>query len=218
MQFPVLSELTGEGVMHRFVLRHPTIDVKVDRAVALARLEVWHREIVEQMDFAWSQLARAVQVHGTEVALVEEVPGEDWLIPQTDALITAKPGVLLGIYVADCCAVYVVDRESGALGLAHAGRKGAEGGIVAKMIEKMKVELGARPENMVVQLSPCIRPPVFEIDFAALIKQQALDAGVPAASVVDEGYNTADDVVRYYSYRVEKGKTGRMLALLGRKG
>lgn len=214
MQFPTLSNLTEEGVVHSFVLRHPTIEVKVDKSEALERLEPWHREKVEALGFTWQQLARAEQVHGTGVALVES--GTYGVLEGMDALITATPGVLLGIYVADCCAVYVVDRESGAIGLAHAGRKGAEGGIVAKMIGKMKAELGANPQHMVVQLSPCIRPPVFEIDFAALICQQALDAGVPAGAIADEGFNTAEDLDRYYSYRVEKGKTGRLLALLGR--
>jgi copper oxidase (laccase) domain-containing protein len=63
-----------------------------------------------------------------------------------------------------------------------------------------------------VQLSPCIRPPHYEIDFAAEIVRQCRAAGVN--HVHDCNICTACDLARYYSYRVEKGKTGRMLALL----
>jgi copper oxidase (laccase) domain-containing protein len=64
----------------------------------------------------------------------------------------------------------------------------------------------------VVQLSPCIRPPHYEIDFAAEIVRQCRELGVTA--VHDCGVCTACDLARYYSYRAEKGRTGRMLAFL----
>jgi copper oxidase (laccase) domain-containing protein len=66
---------------------------------------------------------------------------------------------------------------------------------------------------LIVQLSPCIRPPHYEIDFAAEIVRQAHAAGV--TKVYDDGVCTACHPDLYYSYRAEKGKTGRMLALLG---
>ncbi|CAN5508350.1 hypothetical protein BH18VER2_BH18VER2_10590 [soil metagenome] len=65
---------------------------------------------------------------------------------------------------------------------------------------------------MIVQLGPCIRPPHYEIDFAAEIVRQARRAG--AAQVHDSGLCTASDLAHYYSYRAEKARTGRMLALL----
>jgi purine-nucleoside/S-methyl-5'-thioadenosine phosphorylase / adenosine deaminase len=66
---------------------------------------------------------------------------------------------------------------------------------------------------MILQLSPCIRPPHYEVDFASEIVSQcrALDV----KGIHDSGVCTACDLNRYYSYRAEKGKTGRMLALLG---
>jgi hypothetical protein len=63
-----------------------------------------------------------------------------------------------------------------------------------------------------VQLSPCIRPPHYEIDFAAKILRQCREVGVK--EVHDCGVCTACDLQNYYSYRAEKGRTGRMLALL----
>ncbi|MFV1995218.1 MAG: laccase domain-containing protein, partial [Verrucomicrobiales bacterium] len=64
--------------------------------------------------------------------------------------------------------------------------------------------------------SPCIRPPDYEVDFAAGIRQQCCERGVPPEQVHDEGISTVSAPDRYYSYRAEKGRTGRMLALLGR--
>ena len=77
----------------------------------------------------------------------------------------------------------------------------------------MKEQFGSDPGDLVVQLSPCIRPPHYEIDFAAQIRQQCREAGVN--QIHDSGVCTACDLNSYYSYRAEKGKTGRMLALLG---
>jgi copper oxidase (laccase) domain-containing protein len=98
------------------------------------------------------------------------------------------------------------------LALLHSGRKGTELRITSVAIEKMVREFGCDPEKIIVQLSPCIRPPHYEVDFAAQIVQQCREAGVQ--QVTDSGTCTACHVDRYYSYRLEQGKTGRMLALL----
>ena len=77
----------------------------------------------------------------------------------------------------------------------------------------MREEFGIASGDVIAQLSPCIRPPHYEIDFAAEIVRQCRDAGIK--EVHDSGVCTACDLQRYYSYRAEKGRTGRMLALLG---
>jgi copper oxidase (laccase) domain-containing protein len=79
----------------------------------------------------------------------------------------------------------------------------------------MQNTYGSLPEDIKVVLSPCIRPPLYEIDFAADIRQQALSAGVLSKHYYDARICTASNVDKYYSYRAERGKTGRMLALLG---
>ena len=76
----------------------------------------------------------------------------------------------------------------------------------------MSAQFGSRASDLVVQLSPCIRPPHYEIDFAAEIVRQCRELGV--TSIHDSGVGTASDLDRYYSYRAEKGRTGRMLAFL----
>jgi copper oxidase (laccase) domain-containing protein len=129
-----------------------------------------------------------------------------------DGIITNQREVALGIHVADCCAVYIVDPKKPAIGLVHSGKKGTELGVVANAIAQMKAHFGSNPADLVVQLSPCIRPPHYEVDFAAKIIGQCRAQGVK--QIHDSGICTACHPDLYYSYRAEKGKTGRMLALL----
>lgn len=212
MSFPALEALPGFA--HRFTLRHPSIDVNEERAVVVERLWAWHRSQVEELGFRRSALCIAEQVHGCEVAVLDAPSSE--IIPGADGIVSNAPGLVIGIYVADCCAVYLADPRTGAFGVVHSGKKGSEFGITSRAIEKMRQHYGTNPADLHVQLSPCIRPPAYEIDFAAQIRQQALDAGVPATHVHDTGICTSSDLQRFYSYRMEKGRTGRMLALLGR--
>lgn len=206
--FPALSALPG--IVHAFTLRAPGIDVKVDREEALRRLDSVHEEVRRDLGLDARVFATARQVHGKGIAVVDSSTRE--CVPDVDGIITADPGVCLGIYVADCCAVYLVDPRRRVAALLHAGRKGAELGIAPAAVERMHAEFGSNPADLIAQLSPCIRPPHFETDFAALIVSQLQQAGVP--EIHDSGVCTASHPERYYSYRRELGKTGRMLALL----
>jgi polyphenol oxidase len=127
-------------------------------------------------------------------------------------LITNDPEVVLGIYVADCCAIYFVDPVRAVIGIAHSGRKGTEQNIADVTLERMVAGFGSAPEDLVVQLSPCIRPPFYEVDFAAQIVTQLQAGGVQR--IYDCGENTGGNLERFYSYRMERGLTGRMLAFL----
>ena len=94
----------------------------------------------------------------------------------------------------------------------HVPAAAAVGSILATAIAKMQAAFGSAPPDLVVQLSPCIRPPHYEVDFAAEIVRQLRAAGVQ--QVHDAGRCTACDLGRYYSYRAERARTGRMLALV----
>lgn len=198
------------GVRAAFLPRVQGVDVDADRATALQRLRPHHEELLRQQGFDPLALATAEQVHGAGVAVVDR-PG---FYPGVDALVTDRPGVCLGIYVADCAAVYLADRAGRAVGLVHSGRAGTEANIVGRTLEVMRECCGIAPAEMVVQISPCIRPPLYEIDFASTIAEQARAGGV--REILDDGVCTGANVHRYYSYRVEKGRTGRMLAVVRR--
>jgi polyphenol oxidase len=212
MTFPFLEAFPHFA--HRFTLRHPSIPVDAERAEVVQRLWAWHRQQVCELGFQEGGLCVAEQVHGRGVAVVHEpsvVP-----ISAVDGLISASPGLVIGIYVADCGAIYLADPVTGAFGVLHSGKKGSELGIAAEGIRLMREQFGSRAEDIRVQLAPCIRPPAYEVDFAAQIRESCLQAGILPGHYADCGICTSSDLSRYYSYRMEKGRTGRMLALLGR--
>ncbi len=223
--FPALSAI---GICrHVFTQRIPGIDLSHDKAEVLKWLDAAHREIRNAIGVGDWPLFTAQQIHGNKIAVVDEVgsalradrgrrgaaslPNREF--PGCDGIITNQRGVALGIYVADCCAVYIVDPKTPAIGLVHSGRKGTELGVVPNAITQMIDRFGSNPANMIAQLSPCVRPPHYEVDFATEIVRQCRALGVK--EIYDSGVCTACDIDRYYSYRAEKGKTGRMLALIG---
>ncbi|MBA3832507.1 MAG: polyphenol oxidase family protein [Chthoniobacterales bacterium] len=208
--FPALRDLGL--VRHAFIGRIPGIDVALDRSAALARLDTAHHDLRNDLDLGGSRFATAEQVHGREIAVLDEPLCAGCCVAGADGLVTNQTGISLGTYVADCCAVFLVDPVRRCIGLVHSGKKGTELAIVVRAIETLRERFGSAPGDLVVQLGPCIRPPHYEVDFAADIIRQARAAGV--RQVYDSGRCTACDLQRYYSYRAEKARTGRMLALL----
>jgi len=213
--FPELIEQSG--IIHAFTLRAKGIDVDHERDTAVQNLIPFYGDCVREIGGDFELLQTAEQVHGNGIAKAGN--GGEGLLPNlhlgVDALMTNEPGKLLGILVADCCAVYVFDPVHRAIGLAHSGKKGSELGIVLTMLRRMNDAYGTSPAEVIVRLSPCIRPPDYEVDFASDIRRQCSTVGVPEDSIHDDLISTAKNPERYYSYRVEKGRTGRMLALLG---
>jgi polyphenol oxidase len=210
-QFPVID---ASGVCrHVFIQRITGIDVSHDKAEALRRLDAAHREIRGAIGVGDWPLLTAQQIHGNKVAIIDTSVESDKHLAGCDGFITNQRQIALGIHVADCCAIYLVDPKTPAVGLVHSGRRGTELGVVTNAITQMVECFGSEPAELIVQLSPCIRPPHYEIDFAGEIIRQcrALDV----KEIHDSGVCTACDLHRYYSYRAEKGKTGRMLALIG---
>ncbi len=197
---------------HAFIRRIAGIDVSHDKAEALRRLEATHRNIRRKIRVESWPLLTAEQVHGNKITIVDRPVGLGRQFAGCDGIITNQRKIMLGIHVADCCAVYIVDPKTPAIGLVHSGRKGSELGVVSNAITQMSARFGSQPPDLIVQLSPCIRPPHYEIDFAAKIVEQCRAKGVRE---IHDGVCTACHVDLYYSYRAEKGKTGRMLALLG---
>jgi copper oxidase (laccase) domain-containing protein len=198
LRFPALEALP---VDYAFTLREPGGAAATADAVAT----------LERHGFSCPLWVQAGQTHGHDVAAVG-VMDDHSVVPDVDALATDVPRLTLIIRVADCGPVFFVDPERRAIALAHSGRKGTEAAIVTATLEKMRRSLGSDPRDVVVVLGPCIRPPHYELDFAAAILDQARSAGV--AAVHDCGLNTGADLERFYSYRMEKGATGRHYAAL----
>lgn len=207
------------GIRAGWVGRVPGLAITGDRDAAMRALRPYHEAALAGFGGSPDHWWRAEQVHGIAVARVPHAPrivAPDGLpvVPGVDGLVTDQPGLVLAMYVADCAAIWLADRATGAIGLLHSGKLGTAGGILENALAVMARCFGTRPGDLTAVLSPCIRPPTYEVDFAAQIAAQAGRAGI--GDFHDSGENTATNISRHYSYRIEKGKTGRMMALVVR--
>jgi copper oxidase (laccase) domain-containing protein len=199
------------GFHPAWIPRLPDVDVLGDREFALSNLVPHHKAIIAREFPGTKGSHYAEQIHGKGVAIVSG-SGKSVMHAEVDGLVTNVPGQLLGIYVADCAAIYLADPVTRSIGLLHSGKKGTELNILANAVGKMSSSFGTDPADLTCILSPCIRPPHYEVDIAEMIAAQARELGI--RNFHDSCMNTADEPGLHYSYRMEKGQTGRMLALL----
>ena len=110
----------------------------------------------------------AKQVHETTVRIVTAADAGKGLWRErdytADALITHEPDLPLFVFSADCGILLLHDPVTGAAGAVHAGWRGCAGGIVEKTVAAMAAEYGAKPENILAAIGPCIGPCCFETD------------------------------------------------------
>lgn len=118
-------------------------------------------------------MASLYQVHSAEVVTVE-APFPLDARPRADAMVTRVPGVALGIATADCGPILFADAGAGVVGAAHAGWKGALGGVVEATVAAME-RLGAERTRIVAVLGPTIAQPSYEVgaDLLARFRTEA---------------------------------------------
>ena len=107
-------------------------------------------------------LASVYQVHSPTAVVVTEAASHDRR-PHADALVTDRPGLLLGVVTADCAPVLLADMQAGVVGAAHAGWRGATAGVTDQAIAAM-ISLGARVESIFAAVGPCIARASYEVD------------------------------------------------------
>ncbi len=200
-----------------------------------------NRDLVISNVMPGAPLVTPYQVHSPDVAVVTEPWAFDER-PQVDAAVTDQPGLLLGIVTADCAPVLLADREAGVVGAAHAGWKGAHGGVVENTVAAMEV-LGAGRGRITAAIGPCIAQDSYEVDdgfrtrFASedgrffrkgqpghwqfdlegYVTSRLIAAGV--ARIDPLGLDTYADPTRFYSYRRATHRAeptyGRQIAVIG---
>lgn len=174
------------------------------------------------------------QVHSALAVTVSEPFAGD--PPEADALVTATPGLMLAIRTADCAPVLLADPAAGVIGAAHAGWRGAVGGVLEATVSQM-IALGATTGGIVAVVGPTIARPSYEVDdgfharllhgaadnarfftpgrsghwqfdLPAYVCARLRDAGV--ALVEDLGLDTYADAARFHSYRraTHRGEPG----------
>ena len=113
-----------------------------------------------------AKLVTLYQVHSADAVYVTAPFPED-ARPQADAMVTDRPGILLGILTADCAPILFADAEAGIVAAAHAGWKGAFGGVAEATIAEME-RRGASRSRIAAAVGPCIARKSYEVDDAFL--------------------------------------------------
>ncbi len=183
--------------------------------------------------------------HGTNVIKVDRTDaGKGYLtdpLPPCDGLVTDDPAITLITGHADCMAFYFADPVKRCIGLAHAGWRGALGRIGAKVVERMTLEYGSNPADIIAGVGPSICPDCFEVgdnvakefavgfaDLPCVLEKSGARPHVDlwmiaCAQFVEAGVSPEHislfDVCtmttpRLYSHRRDKGNTGGMAAYL----
>ena len=252
MTVEVIRASNLAGVAHGFLGRRGGVSTGVTAGLDMGRRgqDVISPELAQNRARAidavlpGASLATLYQIHSADVVRVlTAMRDEDR--PRGDALVTDRPGILLGILTADCAPVLFADRQAGVIGAAHAGWKGAIAGVTDATIEKM-VGLGARRERIAAAIGPCIARRSYEVDdgfvsrfcaddpanerfFAdgraghhqfdleAYVAHRLAVAGVGRVEAL--GLDTYADDTRFYSYRRSTHRQepdyGRQIALIG---
>jgi hypothetical protein len=165
-------------------------------------------------------------------------------IPKTDALITNERAVPLMMFFADCVPVMLLDTKNKAIGICHAGWRGTVAKIPYKTVRKMTEEFGSNPEDIQAAIAPSIGPCCYEVDrqveekISDSFKEKAplllkargngkwlldlwqankfslMEAGLSEENIAVSRICTSCNAKIFYSYRADKGKTGRLAAIL----
>ena len=251
MSVEVIRAAALDGVAHGFLGRRGGVSTGTyaglnvgtgsdDDADAIAA----NRRLATEAVLPGASLATLYQIHSAD-ALVVRVAVEGALRPKGDALVTDRPGLALGILTADCAPVLLADRDAGVVAAAHAGWKGALGGVTDSAIDAME-SLGARRDRIAAAIGPCIARASYEVDSAfvrrfeaedpanerlftagraghaqfdleAYVAQRLAAAGI--ARVEALGLDTYADEARFFSYRraTHRGEPnyGRQMSIIG---
>jgi len=251
MSVEVLRAAVLDGVPHGFLGRrggvstgiHAGLNVGLgsdDERDAILR----NRDLARDAVLPGATLVTLHQVHSADVVTVTGPIPLD-ARPRADAMVTDRPGLLLGILTADCVPILFADTARGIVGAAHAGWKGALGGVGEATLDAM-VALGAQRDAIACAIGPCIgrasyevsegferpflardaedarffsagRPGHLQFDIAGYVAARLAAAGVGRIAMLDE--DTCSQSERFFSYRraclAGEPGYGRQISLIG---
>jgi hypothetical protein len=249
---PLRSPLL-DGVAHGFMTREGGVSTGIVAGLNVGRgagddgaIVAENRRRAAESVLPGGQLVSVYQVHSADCATVDE-PWDEDNRPHADALVTNRPGLVLGIVTADCAPVLLADRDAGVIGAAHAGWKGAHGGVIESTVAAME-RLGARRGSIAAVVGPCIAQASYEVsedfraqfpqdedakyfttgpraghyqfDLAGYVVTQLQHAGIGAVEALN--LDTYSDPARFYSFRrathLSEENYGRQFSLIGLLG
>lgn len=163
-------------------------------------------------------------------------------IRETDALITKETDLILATFTADCLPIFVYDPITPAIGVIHAGWRGTINGIVSFTIKRMVEEFGVCPGNCLAAIGPSICSDCFQVDrqlaegfrkvypqtvsenesgyrvdLQTFIRLDLIRIGIKPDRIYDARLCTSCRPELFFSYRAERGTTGRMMGIIGLK-
>jgi YfiH family protein len=171
-----LSALDGHGgIRHAFFTRQGGVSEGIYAALNCgfgsrddpAKVERNRAIAAAQLGLPVERLVTCHQIHGIATVTVER-PWRRDANPRADAMVTAVPGIALGVLAADCAPVLFADPKARVVGAAHGGWRGALAGVMEATVAAMAAQ-GARPERICAGIGPCIGQPSYEVgpEFAA---------------------------------------------------
>jgi YfiH family protein len=195
IEIDTLAELSG--IRHGFLTRQGGVSEGIYASLNCgvgSKDNVCHvlenrARAVARVGLPAESLVTAYQVHSAKVAVVNRVWSREEA-PQVDALVTTSPGIALGILTADCVPVLFADAKAKVVGAAHAGWKGAIGGVLQETVLQM-TECGAKRGRIQVGIGPCIGQLSYEVgpEFPApFLAQDPTNARYFIPSVRDQRY------------------------------
>ena len=186
-------------------------------------------------------IARAFGADGCATAMLRQVHSDGFVRanrpwgrdrPAADAVLTDRPGVMVGVRTADCVPILLMDPQTRSVAAVHAGWRGTVAGVVPSALRGMASEFGSSLADIEAVVGPGIgaccfevgdevacqfreefveqRDPRSHVDLTSAIEAQLAAAGVRRIASVREC--TSCDLEKYFSHRAERGNTGRMLA------
>ncbi|SRR5258708_1276114 len=198
------------------------------------------------LDIEPETVAQAQLAHGAHIEIIRDFSPRDarYAFPSTDGLVTNVVNRPLFIPVADCLAIAYVDPKHHAIGLAHAGWKGAVQRIPQEMVKVMHSTYGSDPADLLIGMSPGLGPCCYQVredlitlftaafpadahrfflpqsdgsihlDMWTAVCWQLQQVGVCPEHIELAGICTACHVDEFYSHRAEQGKTGRFASMI----
>lgn len=246
----LLRAASLQGVPHGFAGRRGGVSTGVHAGLNVGLGSEDERDAI----LSNRDLARNALLPGATLVTVRQVHSPDVITvtgsiadadrPAADAMVTDRPGLILGILTADCVPVLLADAEAGIVGAAHAGWKGAITGVTDLTIAAMQ-KMGARADRISAAIGPCIGRSSYEVtldfarnfeakdaengrfftegreghcqfDIAAYVAARLADAGVGRIEMLDQ--DTYSQPERFFSYRrschLGEASYGRQISMI----
>lgn len=245
-RFGALEDVDGllHAILTRIggVSRGPYATLNLGHTVGddLEAVEENHRRALSPLGFSPSGIVSPWQVHGSQVDVVGR-QDVGTVRPETDALVTASPGVPLMMRFGDCAPILLCDPVSGVVGMAHAGWRGVVAGVVEASVRTMTEQLRCDERDIWAGIGPTIGPCCYEVgadvagevtsacpeganvvertdgrvhvDLPAAVEAQLRAAGI--RQIDQSGLCTSCRVDEFFSHRAENGHTGRFGVVIG---